>query len=100
MFKRTLIINKREIREELIHFFNTRNRDVYFSMFGFQKGMIIVSYVRKKKKNALLLSTINNDNEIDLATGELKKPEIIIFYNMTKGTVDVVDEMAATYSTA
>ncbi|GBM09645.1 hypothetical protein AVEN_43627-1, partial [Araneus ventricosus] len=43
---------------------------------------------------------MHNDNAIDLSTGEAKKPEIITFYNMTKGAVDVVDEMAATYSTA
>ncbi|XP_035223679.1 uncharacterized protein LOC118196352 [Stegodyphus dumicola] len=42
---------------------------------------------------------MHNDNAIDITTGESKKPEIITFYNMTKGAVDVVDEMAATYST-
>ncbi|XP_055932016.1 uncharacterized protein LOC129962294 [Argiope bruennichi] len=31
---------------------------------------------------------------------ELKKPDIITFYNLTKGAVDVVDEMAAAYTTA
>lgn len=29
-----------------------------------------------------------------------QKPEIITFYNLTKGAVDVVDEMSAAYSTA
>ncbi|KAG8176722.1 hypothetical protein JTE90_003353 [Oedothorax gibbosus] len=41
-----------------------------------------------------------NDDTIDTSSGEAKKPEIITFYNITKGAVDVVDEMSAGYSTA
>ncbi|GBN51436.1 PiggyBac transposable element-derived protein 4 [Araneus ventricosus] len=93
----TLRKNKREIPPI---FLNSRKRDVYSSTFGFQKETTIVSYIPKKNRNVLLLSTMHNDNAIDLSTGEAKKPEIITFYNMTKGAVDVVDEMAATYSTA
>ncbi|GBN79320.1 hypothetical protein AVEN_11700-1 [Araneus ventricosus] len=43
---------------------------------------------------------MRNDNAIDSSTGESKKPKIITFYNMTKGGVDVVNEMAASYSTS
>lgn len=43
---------------------------------------------------------MHNDAAIDVSTSEAKKPEIITFYNLTKGAVDVVDEMSATYSTA
>ncbi|XP_055943512.1 uncharacterized protein LOC129974128 [Argiope bruennichi] len=43
---------------------------------------------------------MHNGGAIDASTGEAKKPEIITFYNLTKGTVDVVDEMSAIYSTA
>lgn len=43
---------------------------------------------------------MHNDDSIDEETGDAKKPEIISFYNCTKGAVDVVDEMAANYSTA
>nr|CAI5820033.1 unnamed protein product [Callosobruchus analis] len=35
---------------------------------------------------------------IDPELGELQKPEIVTFYNLTKGGVDVVDEMKSTYS--
>ncbi|CAH2013300.1 unnamed protein product [Acanthoscelides obtectus] len=37
---------------------------------------------------------------IDPDSGAARKPEIITFYNCTKGGVDVVDEMCGTYSTA
>ncbi|KAG8183392.1 hypothetical protein JTE90_008294 [Oedothorax gibbosus] len=40
------------------------------------------------------------DEAIDESSGETSKPEIITFNNMTKGAVDVVDEMASAYSTA
>ena len=43
---------------------------------------------------------MHNDIALDPATIESKKPEIITFCNMTKGAVDVVHEMAATYLTA
>lgn len=89
--------NKKEIPPI---FLISRNRKVYSSMYGFQKETTIVSYTPKKKRNVVLLSTMHNDDAIDPSTGELKKPEIITFYNLTKGAVDVVDEMSATYSTA
>lgn len=58
---------------------------------------MIVSYVpeKKKKKNVLLLSTMHSGDDID---PENQKPEIITFYNKTKGGVDVVDRLKAEYS--
>ncbi|UYV79928.1 hypothetical protein LAZ67_18001114 [Cordylochernes scorpioides] len=47
-----------------------------------------------------MLSTLHHDANIDDSTGELKKPEMIMFYNMTKGGVDMMDEMTATYNCA
>ena len=41
-----------------------------------------------------------NDDHIDESTGDLKKSDVITFYNMTKGAVDVVDEMRGSYSVA
>ena len=93
----TMRKNKKEIPPS---FLVSRNRNVYSSVFGFQKETTIVSYTPKKNRNVVLLSTMHNDDAIDSSTGEMKKPEIITFYNLTKGAVDVVDEMAATYSVA
>lgn len=93
----TLRKNKKEIPPVFLH---SKKREVFSSIFGFQKETTIVSYTPKKNRNVLLLSTMHNDDKIDPSTGDSKKPEIITFYNLTKGAVDVVDEMAATYSTA
>lgn len=93
----TIRKNKREIPKEFV---NNKNRKVHSSLFAFQKDMTLVSYVPKKNKFVNLLSTMHNDDAIDQTTGEAKKPEIITFYNLTKGAVDVVDQMSAAYSTA
>lgn len=60
--------------------------------------MTLVSYVPKKNKVVLGLSTMHYDNTIDDSTGENQKPHIITFYNKTKGGVDVVDRMCSNYS--
>jgi len=93
----TLRKNKKEIPPI---FLNSKKREVYSSIFAFQKETTIVSYTPRKNRNVLLLSTMHNDDAIDPSTGESRKPEIITFYSLTKGAVDVVDEMSATYSTA
>ena len=65
-------------------------------MFGFSKAGVLVSYIPKLKKNVLLLSILHTDNKIDEESDEQAKPEII-FYNLTKGGVDV-NELKAQYS--
>lgn len=69
-------------------------------MFAFSKESVLVSYVpqRKKKKNVLLLSTMHDDDAIDEDIGDQVEPEVITFYNLTKGAVDIVDEMITLYS--
>ena len=43
---------------------------------------------------------MHHNNDIDAGTGHAQKPEIITFYNATKGGVDTVDGMCGTYSVA
>ena len=43
----------------------------------------------KKNKVVLLLSLMHNDDKIHESTGDARIPEIITFYNKTKGGVDV-----------
>lgn len=43
---------------------------------------------------------MHHSKTIDQTTEDARKPEIITFYNSSKGGVDVVDEMCATYSAA
>lgn len=89
--------NKREIPP---NFVQTRNRENYTSIFGFRDEITIVSYVPKKGKNVVLFSTMHHDAAIDVDSGEKAKPEIITLYNRTKGGVDTVDQLCASYNTS
>ncbi|XP_043462873.1 piggyBac transposable element-derived protein 4-like [Leptopilina heterotoma] len=91
----TLRKNKREIPPEFVA---VKGRNICSSKFGFTEKCSLVSYVPKKNKNVLMLSTLYNSDDIDKDTGSRKKPEIITFYNLMKGAVDVVDELKGTYS--
>ena len=89
----TIRKNKREIPKE---FLEIKKRPTCDSMFGFREKLTLVSYIPKsksKKENVVLISSMHQDKKIDEATGGDKKPEIISFYNSTKGGVDVVDIM-------
>lgn len=93
----TIRANKRQLPPELTQ---VKNRPVLSSIFAFGIDMMGVSYVPKKSKNVLLVSSMHNDDKIDETTGEKKKPEIVTFYNLTKGGVDVVDRMITAYNVA
>lgn len=93
----TIRKNKREIPPL---FLDTKKREVNSSKFGYNKECLLVSYVPKKNKNVLMLSTMHKQGDIDVQSGEQRKPEVITFYNFTKGGVDVVDELKAEYSVA
>ncbi|KAH9635619.1 hypothetical protein HF086_012288 [Spodoptera exigua] len=56
-------------------------------------------YCPKKNKVVLLLSTMHNDASVNEGTPK-RLPEIISFYNSTKGGVDVVDRLKLNYSVA
>lgn len=93
----TIRANRRELPLELTQI---KNRQVNSSVFAFSKDMMTVSYVPKKAKNVLLVSSMHNDKVIDQSTGEKAKPEVVTFYNSTKGGVDVVDRMITSYNVA
>lgn len=82
-------------------FKNVKDRPVFSTIFGFGANpnkTLLVSYVPKKNKNVIMLSTLHSEDEIDAETGDSMKPEVISFYNMSKGGVDVVDRMKKEYS--
>lgn len=95
----TIRKNKRQIP---VNFLSLKGRDTYSSEFAFLENTkgVLVSYKPKKSntKNVLCFSTLHKDKKIDESTNELAKPEIITFYNLTKGGVDVVDQMKSNYS--
>lgn len=62
------------------------------SLFGFNKGITLLSYVPKKGKNVILVSSLYKTDAIDLSTGKQQKPEVITFYNTTKAGVETSDK--------
>ena len=69
------------------------------SWYRLRKNCTLVSYVPKKSKNVLLLSTLHNDDKINKNTRVQQMPEIVTFYNATKG-VDSVDKVCFIYNRA
>jgi len=53
--------NKREIPQE---FKPARQRDENSPIFGFSKDLTLVSYVPKKNKSVVLLSSLHHDSAI------------------------------------
>lgn len=90
----TLRKNKREVPP---NFLPDSQREVHSSIFGFQKNCTLVSYVPKKNKSVLMISSMHDNTAIDETTGEQKKPVIITDYNDTKYGVDILDKMCRQY---
>nr|CAH7748238.1 unnamed protein product [Callosobruchus chinensis] len=76
----TLRKNKAQIPP---NFLKTRGREELSSTFGFQENILITSYVPRKNKVVLLMSTFHLTPDIDPRTEDEKKPEVITFYNCT-----------------
>lgn len=91
----TLRKNKPYIPKE---FLPSKNREVTSTLFGFRDEGTLCSYVPKKNKAVVLLSSMHTTAEID-DTAKAKKPEIILYYNSTKAGVDQMDQMLTQYTT-
>lgn len=89
---------RRDKRELPLVFHDTKELPVNSSIFAFRRQLTTVCYKPKKNKTVILLSTFHEDDGIDSTSGEAMKPDILTFYNVTKGGVDVVDEMKNAYS--
>ena len=88
----TLRKNKRCLPQE---FLPSRTKEEGSSVFGFHAaGVTLVSYTPKKNKSVILLSSMHHDDAVDPESG---KPEIIEYYNSTKGGVDSLDQLVHAY---
>lgn len=67
-------------------------RQLLSSMFLFTENLTAVSYKSKPNKLVTLLSSMHDEASVNQ---EEKKPEMIRFYNQTKGGVDVFDRLCA-----
>lgn len=90
----TLRKNKREIPPS---FLTTKERQMNSAMFCFSGPLTLLSYCppKSKKKIVLMLSTMHEKGD---EPNSVHKPDIIEFYNSTKGGVDTLDQLCHTYS--
>ena len=91
-FVGTLKKNKPQIPKS---FLPHKSRKEKTSLYGFTDEMSLLSYVPKKGKAVILVSSMHHSQHDDPESG---KPEIISFYNLTKGGVDALDQKCATYT--
>jgi hypothetical protein len=75
----TIRSNKLEIP---LSFLKIKLRKVGSSLFAFKDSLTLVSFVSKKNKSVILISTNHHDIKIDNVS---QKPEIIMDYNKYKG---------------
>ena len=74
----------------------SKSREVNSSLFLFSRDAMIVSYVPRKNKSVILLSSQHNDQAVSAA--EHAKPDIILDYNKSKGAVDNADKTLKEFS--
>jgi hypothetical protein len=94
----TLRANRRELPRLLA---SHHNRELYSTIQAVNKSSalktLLVSYMAKREKVVNILSTTHRKTIVDVNT-EKKKPDVVHYYNSTKGGVDAVDERVGTYS--
>ena len=82
--------NKRFLPAE---FAGKRKMDKYDSKFAYHPKATLLAYQSKKTKSVALLSTMHGEGLIE-ADSDKRRPEIVKYYNATKGGVDTFDQMA------
>ena len=90
----TLRKNKKEIPPS---FLEVKTREKNSAIFAFSDPLTLLSYCppKNKKKIVLLLSTMHEKGDDPDST---TLPQMIEFYNQTKGGVDTLDQLCHTYS--
>lgn len=74
----------------------SKDRALLSTNFAFRDDVTICSYVPKKKKSVILLSSMHMLPVVDETPKA--KPEIINYYNHTKGGVDTMDKLLTEYT--
>ena len=95
----TLKSDRKGIPKEMKGVADREEKSTVFCYSEDEKKMLL-SYIDKKKKgkkNILALTTMHN--QVKLSVDERKKPHALVFYDHTKGGVDVVDLISAKMST-
>ncbi|XP_026150656.1 M-phase phosphoprotein 8 isoform X3 [Mastacembelus armatus] len=93
----TMVGTMRKKRPELPpQLLRVHGREVFSSIFAFTSTHTLVSYLPKRHKNVVLLSTKHRMPKISSRTK--RKPQMMLDYNRCKGGVDTMDKMISTYS--
>ena len=66
--------------------------------FYWSDGVMLASYAKKKGKNVLIASTQHVEPLVATGHQSKAKPEVMLFYNATKGGIDTIDQMLDIYS--
>ncbi|KAM4552412.1 piggyBac transposable element-derived protein 4-like [Odontesthes bonariensis] len=85
--------NKPELPPAMV---STRGREALSSKFAFTDTHTLVSYVPKKNRNVILMSTRHKDAAV--STTEDRKPLMIQDYHKNNGGVDCLDKLTGTYT--
>lgn len=93
----TLVGTLKKNKPEVPPAFKLASRDIHSSLFGFSGLLTMASYIPKKGKNVLMLSSMHHSSEIDQNSAK-RKPEIILYYNKSKGGVDAMDQKLGNYT--
>ena len=72
-------------------------KELHESSFVFQEKLTLVNYQSKSDKNVVVMSSMHHDKGIDPLAYK-RKPDIVRFYNATKGAVDAMDKMAHAFA--
>ncbi|KAF0299089.1 PiggyBac transposable element-derived protein 4 [Amphibalanus amphitrite] len=91
----TVQANRRDLPEEAK---TTTGREQYSTQFYWSDGIMMASYNKKRGKNVLMLSTQHDQPLVDAGAAGKKKPEMMLYYNSTKGGIDTIDQMLDTYT--
>ncbi|XP_061734550.1 piggyBac transposable element-derived protein 4-like isoform X2 [Nerophis ophidion] len=89
----TIRTNKQELPPQLV---KIGGRKVLSSKFAFTEKRTLVSYVAKKGKNVLLMSTKHREPKVQ-DTGK-KEPQMILDYNLCKGAVNRLNQACAPFT--
>ena len=81
--------NRKELPAEFV---STKDQKEFTTLYGLQKEAMIASYCPKKEKVVTLLSTMHLDKGTEWP-GPEKKPDVITYYNTTKGGLDIMDQI-------
>ncbi|KAJ8941259.1 hypothetical protein NQ314_010457 [Rhamnusium bicolor] len=73
-----------------------KKREELSTIFGYNDKVAICSYLPKKNRAVILMSTMHQDGIVSHM--DQKKSEIILEYNRTKGGVDNLNKLVRTYS--